>query len=279
MDGINLAVYLSRRGVDAPTAMALGRALLGAGAAGASEAVAEALEGVSAAHAAVVAAHKRRRVLGADDVRPLHLALCAYWSAFVGRVDHFCVLPPEADPNVAKAERLLALLAPDGNAALSLAHPACWATLRARLSRVDDEGLRGAMVEIAGAPFLAVTEAALDDFGRALGLTAAPAATSEDELLREFTQAVSDYALQVAASVRRNRPETIRAAQAALRPLEELRAMARRGDAEGVDEDDDLAKHKGPEKIDGAGEAPAAAPSPARASAQPMGTPSVAPPN
>lgn len=316
MDGMNFTVYLSRHSVDATTAMWLGHALLAARPAGASEAVAEALDGVSVAHNAVVTAHKRQQAQGSDDARPLHRALSAYWAALIGRLDHYCVLPPETYPMVAKAERLLELLAPDGNAALSLTFPACWTTLHTRLAMVDEAGLRGAMVEIAGAPFLATAESALDDFGRALGITAAPAATTEDnlrELLREFMQAVSDYALQVAATVRRHKPETARAAQAALRPLEELRAMVRRrnasaeGEAEEGDEDDDVAaepkepteakakpeakteaKDKAPEKTEAAKDAPAekvaaapatTPPTPPRPSAQPMGTPSVAPPN
>lgn len=322
MDGMNFTVYLSRHSVDATTAMWLGHALLAARPLGASESVTEALEGVTVAHNAVVTAHKRQQAQGSDDARPLHRALSAYWAALIGRVDHYCVLPPETYPMVAKAERLLELLAPDGNAALSLAFPACWTTLHTRLAMVDEAGLRGAMVDIAGAPFLATAESALDDFGRALGITAAPAATTEDnlrDLLREFMQAVSDYALQVAATVRRHKPETARAAQAALRPLEELRGMVRRrnasaeGEAEEGDEDDDVAaepkeasdakakpdakakadakaeavKDKAPEKTEAAKEAPAekvaaapaAPPAPPRPSAQPMGTPSVAPPN
>ena len=145
-------------------------------------------------------------------------------------------------------------------------------------------------------------------------------AASEDnlrELLREFMQAVSDYALQVLATVRRNRPETALAAQATLRPLDELRGMVRRRNASADAEEGDAdaaakekadakdktdakektdAKAKAPEKTDAPTkdkvaektDAPVAAPTPSpvaapvaapRSSAIPPARPSVAPPN
>ncbi|MFO0602500.1 MAG: hypothetical protein U0324_04960 [Polyangiales bacterium] len=286
MEILNASEYLGRHVVDVTTALWLGRALLAARPDTPAEGVRESAAALESALGAVAAAHKRQQVQRSDVLRPLHRTAGAHWVALVGRVELCRSLPPDAFPHAAVVERLLALVAPDGSAALPLAHATAWTTLHTRLSLVRDAGLQGALVEVAGAPFVGAVEQSLDALGRALGITAAVSAAADEAmrgLLREFMLSVHDYALQVLATVRRNKPETQRAAQTALRPLEALRVMARRR-AAGVEEEFDASDEHAPrcEVVDpqAAVTAPPPACPPVRPSNRPTARPSdVATPN
>lgn len=258
METLNVIDYLSVQRVDTHAALWLGRALLAARPTDAGDGVREMSEALEAALEALATAYKRQQAQQNDDLRQMHRAVCAQWGALVGRIEHCRVLPAEGFPHGAAVERLLAILAHDGHVALGLAYPNVWTTLHTRLSLVADASLWPVMMEVAGAPFVLAAELSLEGFGRALGITAATT-TSDDtlrELVWELMHAVGDYTLQVLATVRRHRPETGRVARAALRPLDELRSVARRRHAEreageGDPDVDDRssAKTRPPEKV------------------------------
>ena len=242
MEILNASEYLGRHVVDVTTALWLGRALLAARPDTPAGGVRESAAALESALGAVAAAHKRQQVQR-SDVLP---APPPDGGRALGRARRarrvLPLAPARRLPHAAVVERLLALVAPDGSTALPLAHATAWTTLHTRLSLVRDAGLQGALVEVAGAPFVGAVEQSLDALGRALGITAAVSRgrrRGDAGLLREFMLSVHDYALQVLATVRRNKPETQRAAQVALRPLEALRVMARRRAA--ADEEFDAA--------------------------------------
>ncbi len=82
--------------------------------------------------------------------------------------------------------------------------------------KLDDE-----FRAITGPEFIPEVRRALDELGRSLGLTAALTPTRDDNLrhlLRDFMERVSDYAFQVMATVRRDRPETLQVARGAQAP-------------------------------------------------------------
>ena len=85
------------------------------------------------------------------------------------------------------------------------------------------------MVEVAGAPFVAAVEQALDALGRSLGITTAVSAAADEAmrgLLREFMLSVHDYALQVLATGPRRVSQAPRRVEEASRPISALSSLA-----------------------------------------------------
>jgi hypothetical protein len=179
-----------------------------------------------------------------EDRRPADLEVDHAWGGIHGRLESYGNLPSAAFPRAARAGELLDLLFPDGMTFLQLPYEAEWAESDKRLRLIDDRHLEPELIELCGADFVAYLKSAHKQYGRVLGTTAArlPAETAPTmvEPLRRVTQAISRYALQVAATVDETRPETVRAARTALSPLDEHRARSAAsgsGQAAGTDGD------------------------------------------
>ncbi len=138
-------------------------------------------------------------------------------------------LPAGAYPEPARAERLLSILAADGLVILKLPYKEQWASMKARLDEVRAQGLDGDLVELAGRAFVDDVRLRFADYGRVLGLThplAADAQLNQGELLRAAQQRVTEYVIQMFASIDPERPETTATALSALRPIADARDAA-----------------------------------------------------
>ena len=233
MDGFSYQSYLARWVVGVTTGLSLGYKLKATAKVGLSDGADETFALAMRSHAALHAGWKRQQTEVFEDKRPLYQSVCAIWTACVGRVENYKALDPSRHPLQPAAVRIHKLLAPDGAEALKLDYPGVWTTLTTRLELVTDAKLGGEFRAIAGAEFIPEVHLALDELGRALGLSAALKPTCDANLrhlLRDFMERVSDYALQVMATVRRDQPETLQVAREVLKPLDELRAsMSHRG--------------------------------------------------
>jgi len=147
----------------------------------------------------------------------------------IERLQAWGQLPAGAYPEQARAERLLGVLAADGLVVLKLPYKEQWASLKARLDEVGAQGLDDDLTELAGRVFVDDVRLRFADYGRVLGLThplAADAQRDQGELLRAAQQRVTEYVIQVFATIDPERPETTQAAREALRPLAEARDAA-----------------------------------------------------
>jgi hypothetical protein len=165
-----------------------------------------------------------------EDRRPADLEVDHAWGGVHARLEAYGNLPAAAFPRAARAGEILELLFPDGMTFLQLPYEAEWAESEKRLRRIAERRLEPELVELCGQDFVAYLKSAHEQYGRILGTTAprlpAETAPTMAEPLRRVTQAISRYALQVAATVDETRPETVRAARAALSPLDEHRARS-----------------------------------------------------
>lgn len=227
-----IAVYLSRPKLDVPTTIALSYALAAAFQRSLGDDAEAALRAVQSACEALEAAWGAQQALPSDDNRPTRLALVNGWSAMVNRVEQYTRLPAERHPAQPVAVQLHGLLAPDGLAVAKATSRSLWSTVKSRLQVVRREGLDDDLRRIAGAEFVDEVNVCHRELGRVLHITEASEATAPGnllDLLREHSQAVSDYVVQVAATVKRNDPASVKAALDALKPIDDVREMAARG--------------------------------------------------
>jgi hypothetical protein len=228
----NLITYLSRPQNDVPTAVALTYALKASHPTSLGDAARGALRVVEQRGGALEEGWKAQQAQPAESNGPARLALVNVWSFTVTRVEQYTHLPSDLYPTQPAAVRIYALLAPDGLAIARATGRQLWTTAKARLDLVRERGLYNDLRRIAGKDFVAEVTRCHKNLGRALRITEAPAVATPVnllELLRDHTQAVTDYVVQVAATVQRDDPATIKAALDALKPLDDAReAMGRR---------------------------------------------------
>ncbi|HEU4405489.1 MAG TPA: hypothetical protein VFS43_09385 [Polyangiaceae bacterium] len=129
----------------------------------------------------------------------------------------------EGDPRAGRARRLRAAIFPDGLGFLNKPFKAQWADSETRLALLAREGYDVEIEGFGGAPFLKAVREAHHEYGEALHVKARHPGPSESVDLREAVAeahgAVREYALQVAASRRRSKPETGELADRLLGPL------------------------------------------------------------
>lgn len=165
----------------------------------------------------------------APNARPYDIVLDRSWGAMIQRLQCWSSLPEGTYPEQAQAERLLAILAADGLAVLKLPYEQQWAALKVRLDEVHAQGLDDDLAALAGPRFVEDVRLRFEDYGRVLGLTQAREAAAEvnlSELLRGAQQRVTEYVVQVVATIDPDDPATAAAARAALRPLLDARDTA-----------------------------------------------------
>lgn len=140
---------------------------------------------------------------------------------------------PDTLPEAQLAAAIHQTLFPDGTAFLKLAFEQEWAQIDRRVALIKSEGLDKGIEKLGGAAFVAHLQAAQKAYGKALGLTAVPAAPSEPVTLREplaaFASALRALVLKVAAHRDEEKPETVALAERLLRPLTGWTSRAARG--------------------------------------------------
>jgi hypothetical protein len=128
----------------------------------------------------------------------------------------------DGDPRAEQAREVQTAVFPDGLAFLSKPYKAEWADSETRLTLIDQEKLDVVIEGLGGAPFLAAVRAAHQGYGEALHVTSKYQGALPVDLREPIAAvhgAVRDYAVQVAASRRRSKPETVELADRLLGPI------------------------------------------------------------
>ncbi|HCF60670.1 MAG TPA: hypothetical protein DFS52_22050, partial [Myxococcales bacterium] len=156
----------------------------------------------------------------------LDRALDATVGAIYSRIEACERLPVELFPKAAKATELRLRLFPEGLSFLKKTHTEEWGYCQAIIERIDSEGLAADLEAVAGPEFLQALRTAHENFGRAIGKSAPrpvePESANLLDSMREVSNAIRSYALKILASVDTERPETLAAARAALKPIDDL---------------------------------------------------------
>lgn len=172
----------------------------------------------------------------AQDVRPLDQQLDRVWAVIESGLERYAVLRAHS-ANRKRAAALHEELFSEGLSFLELRYVEEHAESNLRLEIIEDEGLRADLDHLVGKRFMTELVAAHEHYGAVLGITEVPedetSKISMLERLRELTQAISDYALQVLAFSRMH-PDNLAPAEQALAPIDAFRQAARRAASKGA---------------------------------------------
>jgi hypothetical protein len=146
----------------------------------------------------------------------------ACWSGLLDFLTAYSKLPDV--PQAAEAASLKANIYPDGLKFLLLTYELEWAEGESRLSRIQAQGLDQRITALGGGLFLQALSAAHDAYGKALGLTQAPAAPAPEppsvrEALDAFAATLRKYVTKVMGAVDDDEPATQALADDLLAPL------------------------------------------------------------
>ncbi|MCU0686655.1 MAG: hypothetical protein MUF34_31145 [Polyangiaceae bacterium] len=159
------------------------------------------------------------------DARPFDQRLDNLWSAVRGRLGAYSALPEER-PERAQAEALDQVLFPDGLGFLKAPYVVEHTESERRLDLLETEGRGEALRALVGPVFVDELVVAHGEYGKALGITAAPEAVAPPvrvaEPLREMQAALRSYTLQLLAHAESD-DEALEAVRAALRPIASMR--------------------------------------------------------
>ena len=165
------------------------------------------------------------------DPRPADRAIDNGWSALHDRLDSYASLPADRYPRAARAAELFEAIFPRGLTFLKLPYAEEYAESEQRLARITRDKLATDIDELAGREFLAEVRLSHEAYGHALGSEGSGAnalASNLAEALRRVALAITDYAIQVAATVEHANEESRRQALGALRPIDEHRTTSNR---------------------------------------------------
>ncbi len=180
-----------------------------------------------------------------ENSRPAQRECSIAWTTVVERVRLATRIPAARYPRHAAAEALYDLLAPDGLEVVKLPFRSQWTTQDTRLRLVGEHGLMADLGAVAGEFFVDELVRSHTECGRVLGITESRK-THEDvnlaEFLRALNLAITDYVLQVLPYGQRDKPETLRAVQRALEPIDEARESQRRAASDAAKPASDRAK-------------------------------------
>jgi len=213
--------------LDASSAQALGKeVIVAAKGERLPAAVAEALAELTAVHTALerTVALRLPTSAGPDPARTKRAdaALDAGWSAL-----HDVVAGWSRAENLRQgtvAATLLPKLFPEGVRFVLLPYKLEWAESSARLRLIKDQGLDRDLDKLACGPILEQVREAHQEYGDALGVTAAVendnGVANIRDALDTFVGALRDYVVRVAASISKRDPKTRVLAQALLAPIQ-----------------------------------------------------------
>jgi hypothetical protein len=242
VNDIDPILYLRPPTMDVPAAIALGHSLLAASPAVDLESFVVARNALKSSLTDLESGwNAQADATPAEDPRPADHAMDVAWDCLVGRTQCCANLPAERYPVALRAKEILAIIAPDGTAILKETYRKEWSHIHQRLARVNKLEMMEDLRTLAGEIYVTEVNRAFTEYGRVLGITAAPttpAATVDlRERLRAFTQRMTDYSLQVLGLARRDEPATVKVARDALKPIDDVRAAAaaRRANAAATD--------------------------------------------
>ena len=143
---------------------------------------------------------------------------------------------PEGTPQRTSAQSLLSVLFGDGLKFTMLSFVKEWAEANARIQRITDDKLDAPIKALGGEVFLKNLAAAHKEYGEALGITSAKAATptvsTVAEPLTEAKEALRKYLLQVSAHADDTDPTTTELTEALLAPIAEWQSPTRKASSE-----------------------------------------------
>lgn len=153
-------------------------------------------------------------------------ALDDAWGAFQSWLMGWTRLPDRAHPLVADARALYAALFPKGLQFLTLEFRDEWNESQLRLDYIAEAKLDGVIEKMGGAPFLANLARMHRAYGEALHITPSSRDGRVNEpdhevlgAMERTHMALRDYVAQVAATARRNDPESVAIADRLLEPF------------------------------------------------------------
>lgn len=185
------------------------------------------------AESAQVAHTARKKALakgGEEDARAVDKAGDHSWGALRGRLQMYALLPEATYPDAKRAAEIVSsLFGESGLSFLTETYPEQHAIAESILRRIDTESLASDIDRLAGPEFLANVRAQHVVYGNMVAaMLKRENALSED--LSEHVQAMGQglvmYATKVLASVDPDKPATIKAAYAALRPIDVFRSTS-----------------------------------------------------
>ena len=193
---------------------------------------------LAAALANLQAALKARLSAGSGDTQRAKQADRAIDVAFSALYDFLTAFSklPEGTPQRDSAQALLNVLFADGLRFTILSYVKEWAEASARLQRIADDKLDAPIKALGGEVFLKNLAAAHKEYGEALGITSAKAATptvsTVAEPLTEAKEALRKYLLQVSAHADDTDPTTTELTEALLAPIAEWQSPTRKASSE-----------------------------------------------
>ncbi len=166
---------------------------------------------------------RERAGSAADPVaRAADRALDDAWAAFQTWLLGWTRLPDRAHGRVAEARRVYAELFPKGLQFLTLDFKDEWKESQERLDRISDAKLDELIDALGGGAFVANVARAHRHYGEALQITSSSRAEPDSQVrtaLDATHMALREYVAQVAATVRRDDPQTVEIADVLLAPL------------------------------------------------------------
>jgi hypothetical protein len=151
-------------------------------------------------------------------------ALDDAWGALQSWLLGWTKLPDDAHGSLADARALYAALFPKGLQFLTLDFKDEWTESQNRIDQIMQHNLDAVFRALGGVAFLATLKAAHKNYGEALHITEGTSNQPDpDGLVRRSLEisrmALREYVAQVAATVRRNEPDSVDLAAALLDPL------------------------------------------------------------
>ncbi len=165
------------------------------------------------------------------DARAYDVAMDRAWATFVRRIQDHVELPAEHHGHAPDAARIYAIVR--DLSILKLNYLAEFAQIGGHIDALKREGLIDAARQLAGTEFVDEVLRCHGEYGQALGVMGAPAATDgkpadRGEARNALTEAIAEYTVQVMALARAGRPDGWSAVDKALKPIAELRAKVAR---------------------------------------------------
>lgn len=194
------------------------------------KAVKRVLEVAETAQVAHTARIKALAKDGEEDTRVVDKSGDNSWGALRGRLQNYALLPEMTYPDAKRAnEIIVSLFGESGLSFLTEKYPEQHAIAESILRRIDGESMAVDIDRIAGKDFLENVRAQHIAYGTMVAaMLKREKALAEDmsDHLRDMGQALVEYATKVLASMDRDTPATIKAAQTALRPIDVFREAA-----------------------------------------------------
>jgi len=125
-------------------------------------------------------------------------------------------------PQGKTAQILLDRLFSEGRTFVNLKVKEEWAAIETKIATVEREGLAGPIGDVGATPVFTLLRDTHALYGQVVGTTDVPGEVPEvRESRHALLDSIRDYVLQVAATVKRNKPETGTRAEALLKPVRE----------------------------------------------------------